>query len=224
MWQSKEHLIVSMTGIAKAPHTSVFSSALHDRVHGDTLWSAASKRKQWRVPPDCSPGFIFDRQQCHLLLFLGRLRGISARGREEEGDQKQEMQEESRQKQSSSAGLRSSWLGRCLTRQGMVSMPRMKRTAASTHTVWPGSREVTLTDCSKCQGSRRREGNWTWVKEHGSLQREKKSWAVATELVYNLCFLVCEWQEGRRCLRQEAPACTQNIWFSKLASLLPKIP
>lgn len=111
----------------------------------------------------------------HLLLFLGRLGGISARGREEEGDQKQETQEESRQKKTGSAELRSSCLGGCLTRQGMVSMRRMRGTAASTHTVWPSSREVTLTDCSKCQGSQWQEGNWNHVKEHGSLQREKEA-------------------------------------------------
>lgn len=130
---------------------------------------------QWRVPSGNSSGFIFDQQRCHLLLFLGRLRGISAGGREEEGDQKQEMQEESRQREAGSAELRSSWLGRCLTCQGMVSMRRMRRTAASTHTVWPGSREVTLTECSKCKGSWRQEGNWNHVKEHGSLQREKEA-------------------------------------------------
>lgn len=79
------------------------------------------------------------------------------------------------ERESGSVELRSPWLGGCLTRQGMVSMRRMRRTAASTHTVWPGSREVTLTDCSKCQGSRRQEGSWNHVKEHGSLQREKEA-------------------------------------------------
>lgn len=110
----------------------------------------------------------------HLLLFLGRLGGNSARGREEEGDQKQETQEESRQREAGSVELRSSCLGGCLTRQGMVSMRRMSSTAAGTHTVWPSSSEVTLTDCSQCQGSRRQEGNWNHVKEHGSLQRERR--------------------------------------------------
>lgn len=35
-------------------------------------------------------------------------------------------------------------------------------------------------------------GSWTHVREHGSLQREQEASAVATGLVYNLCFLACE--------------------------------
>lgn len=175
----------------------VFSSALLDRALSGTLQSCFQGRAEERLQTT-APGCIFGWQRCHLLLFLGRLGGISAGGRKEEGDQKRETQEASRQIESSSVGLRSSWLGGCLSRQGMVSMPRMRGKAASTHTVWPRSGEVTLTDCSKCQGSRRREGDWTRVKEHGSLWREKEASAVATGLVYSSCSLVCERQAGRR--------------------------
>lgn len=64
--------------------------------------------------------------------------------------------------------------------------------AAGTYNVWPRSGEVTLTGCSQCQSSRWWEGSWTHVREHGSLQREQEASAVATGLVYNLCFLACE--------------------------------
>lgn len=209
--QSEVHLTVSMTSIAKPAHAL------------GLLLSSAWPSTRWHVAKRCfQEKAVESASRLQLWVYIWptamspsavprQTRGIAAGGRVEEGDQKQDTQEKSRQIQSSSAGLRSSWLVGCLTRQGLVSMPRMRRVAASTHSVWPSNGEVTLTDCSKCQGSRRQEGNWTWVKEHGSLQREKEAWAVATELVYNLCFLVCEWQEGRRCLRQGDPACTEYL-------------